>query len=88
MSDQSTCLIFAHRGAHRDAADDCMDAGGTTQRMEEVEQCKEQLPRAPTVGALDDAGAVAEERKLFRLITCALWVFRPATRLCKATVCH
>jgi len=31
---------------------DCMDAGG----------------RAPKVGALGDAGAVAEERKLFRLI--------------------
>jgi len=41
-------------------ADDCMDAGGTTPRMEEVDQCMEQLPRAPTVGALGDAGAVAE----------------------------
>jgi len=28
--------------------------------MEEVEQCREQLPRAPTLGALGDAGAVAE----------------------------
>ena len=35
-------------------------ARGTTPRMEEVEQCREQLPRAPTVGALGDAGAVAE----------------------------
>jgi len=32
---------------------DCMDAGGTTPRMEEVEQCTEQLPRATQ-------GAVAE----------------------------
>jgi len=28
MSNQNTCLIFAHRGANREAADDCMDAGG------------------------------------------------------------
>jgi len=33
--------------------DDCKDAGGTTPRMEEVEQCMEQLPRAMQ-------GAVAE----------------------------
>ena len=31
--------------------DDCMDAGGTTPWMEEVEQCMEQLPRA-TQGAI------------------------------------
>jgi len=35
-------------------ADDCMDAGGTTPRMEEVEQCMEQLPRA-TQGAVAEA---------------------------------
>ncbi|MDO9270788.1 MAG: hypothetical protein Q7T96_16920 [Methylobacter sp.] len=35
---------------------DCMDAGGTTPRMGEVEQRMERLPRAPTVGALGDAG--------------------------------
>jgi hypothetical protein len=45
-------------------------AVGTTPRMEEVEQRKEQLPRAPKVGALSDAGAVAEslsnhERNVF-----------------------
>jgi hypothetical protein len=28
----------------------CMDAGGTTPRMEEVEQCMEQLPRASPPG--------------------------------------
>ena len=31
MSDQNTCLIFAHRGGNKEAgaiADDCMDAGG------------------------------------------------------------
>jgi len=28
MRNQNTCLIFAHRGANREAADDCMDAGG------------------------------------------------------------
>jgi len=60
--------------------DDCMEAGGTIQRMEEVEQCKEQLPttprmeeveqcreqlpRAPTVGALGDTGAEAEENQI------------------------
>jgi hypothetical protein len=36
---------------------DCMDAGGTTPRMGEVEQRRERLPRAMH-------GAVAEERKL------------------------
>jgi len=45
---------------------DCMDAyplghkGGTTPRMGEVESRLERRPRAPTVGALGDAGAVAE----------------------------
>ncbi len=34
-------------------------SGGTTPRMGEVEQRKEQLPRAPKVGALGDAGAIA-----------------------------
>ncbi|MDI1231403.1 MAG: hotdog family protein [Methylobacter sp.] len=33
--------------------DDCMDAGGTTPWMHEVEQCMEQLPRA-TQGAVAD----------------------------------
>ncbi len=41
-------------------ADDCTDAGGTTPRMEEIESRLEQRSRAPTVGALGDAGAVAE----------------------------
>jgi hypothetical protein len=61
-------------------------AGGTTPRMGEVEQCTEQLPRAPTVGALGDAGAVAEERKLclfasractplFRLKLAIPWIY-------------
>jgi len=36
MSNRNTCMIFAHRGANREAADDCM----------EVEQRMEQLPRA------------------------------------------
>ena len=40
--------------------DDCMDAGGTTPRMGEVESRLEQRSRAPTVGALGDAGEVAE----------------------------
>jgi len=35
MSNRNTCMIFAHRGANREAADDCM----------EVEQRMEQLPR-------------------------------------------
>jgi len=50
--------------------DDCMEslprftghAGGTTPRMEEVEQRKEQLPRAPKVGADATQGAVADDR--------------------------
>jgi hypothetical protein len=41
--------------------EDCMDAGGTTPRMGEVEQCTEQLPRAPTVGALSGAGSGCRE---------------------------
>ncbi|MDP1666944.1 MAG: bifunctional aconitate hydratase 2/2-methylisocitrate dehydratase [Methylobacter sp.] len=42
------------------AGDDCMDAGGTTPRMEEVEQCMEQLPRATH-------GAVAEQEFILDL---------------------
>jgi flagellar assembly protein FliH len=42
--------------------DDCKDAGGTTPRMGEVESRLEQRSRAPTVGALGDAGAVAEDK--------------------------
>ncbi|MDO9046695.1 MAG: DbpA RNA binding domain-containing protein [Methylobacter sp.] len=38
---------------------DCMDAGGTTPRMGEVERRRE---RAPKVGALGDAGVVADGR--------------------------
>ena len=59
MSDQNTCLIFAHRGGNKEAgaiADDCMDAGGTTPRMEEVEQRMERLPRAMH-------GAIAENTR-------------------------
>ncbi len=50
-------------------ADGCMGAGGTTPRMEEVEQCMEQLPRATQGAVADDCmdaggratqGAVAE----------------------------
>jgi len=41
-----------------DNVDDCMDAGGTTPRMEEVEQRMEQLPRAMQ-GAMQ--GAIAED---------------------------
>jgi nitrite reductase (NADH) large subunit len=43
--------------------DDCTDAGGTTPRMEEVESRLEQRSRAPTVGALGNAGAVADDCK-------------------------
>ncbi|MGZ5059759.1 MAG: hypothetical protein ACXWAA_15145 [Methylobacter sp.] len=42
----------AYRDVGKEREHDCTDAGG----------------RAPTVGALGDAGAVAEERKLFRRI--------------------
>ncbi|WP_292548993.1 hypothetical protein [Methylobacter sp.] len=35
-------------------------AGGTTPRTGEVELRREQQSRAPTVGALGDAGAIAE----------------------------
>ena len=41
-------------------ADDGRDAGGTTPRMGEVESRLEQRSGAPKVGALGDAGAVAE----------------------------
>jgi two-component system response regulator AtoC len=41
-------------------ADDSRDGGGTTPRTGEVELRREQQSRAPTVGALGDAGAVAE----------------------------
>jgi len=36
---------------------DCMDAGGTTPWMGEVESRREQRSRAPTVGALGAASA-------------------------------
>jgi hypothetical protein len=42
--------------------DDCTDAGGTTPRMGEVEQCMEQLPRATH-------GAVAEGTEKINLLT-------------------
>ena len=45
--------------------DDCMDAGGTTPGKEEVESRLEQRSRAPKVGALGDAGAVAEAKKRY-----------------------
>ncbi len=51
----SRTLVRPEDGVH-----DCMDGGGTTPRTGEVEQRTEQLPRAPKVGALGDAGAVAE----------------------------
>ncbi|MDD4907233.1 MAG: hypothetical protein PHD39_13910 [Methylobacter tundripaludum] len=47
--------------------DDCMDAGGTTPRMEEVEQCMEQLPRATQGAVADDcmdAGGRATQEQL------------------------
>jgi hypothetical protein len=37
---------FAYRDVGKGREHDCKDAGGTTPRMEEVEQCMEQLPRA------------------------------------------
>jgi len=46
-----------HYAKHHYFINDCADAGGTTPRMEEVEQCKEQLPRATR-------GAVAEENHI------------------------
>jgi len=49
-----------------------MDAGGTTARTQEVEQRREQLPRAPKVGALGDAGAVADDGMDARLATTAI----------------
>jgi proline iminopeptidase len=69
-----------HYAKHHYFINDCTNVGGTTPRMEEVEQCREQLPttprmeeveqcreqlpRAPTVDALGDAGAVAEENRI------------------------
>ncbi|MGZ5010909.1 MAG: putative bifunctional diguanylate cyclase/phosphodiesterase [Methylobacter sp.] len=43
---------------------DCKDAGGAPLRMREIESRLEQRSRAPTVGALGDAGAVAEPSHL------------------------
>ncbi|HEY8034525.1 MAG TPA: hypothetical protein VIF37_02930 [Methylobacter sp.] len=44
----------------------CMDAGGTTPRMGEVESRLELRSRAPTVGALGNAEAVAERVREMR----------------------
>jgi len=37
-----------------------MDAGDTTPRMGKVEQRREQLPRAPKVGALGNSETIAD----------------------------
>ncbi|HEY8219872.1 MAG TPA: 3'-5' exonuclease, partial [Methylobacter sp.] len=50
--------------------DDCKDAGGTTPWMGEVESRLEQRSRAPTVGALGDAGSNCRGDTQYQIQSC------------------
>ena len=60
IENRLTAVITTILGGEREH--DCKNAGGMTPRKMEMESRLEQQSRAPTVGVLDDSGAVAEDK--------------------------
>jgi hypothetical protein len=48
-------VLKVSRGQEKPALPGCLDVVDATSGMREVEQCRDQLPRAPKVGALGNA---------------------------------